>query len=30
MAVAPAVLALGVPIGEVGAFNRARSGEESD
>ena len=30
MAIAPAVLALGVPIGGVGAFNRARLGEESN
>jgi len=30
MAVTPAVLALGVPIGRVGAFDRARSGEESN
>jgi len=28
MAVAPAVLALSVPVRTVGAFNRARSGEE--
>jgi len=30
MAVAPAVLALSVPVGGVGALNRARPGEESD
>jgi len=29
MAVAPAVLALSIPVGRVGALDRARSGEES-